>query len=99
MRPVMSTVARIEHGVVIGKGHILKHHAIVIFVERSPAAVFALHGQNPVNGSLHRLALIASIRMLDPAQARQTMARVVHVRIKLIVEFKIPAARLALWDF
>ena len=24
---------RVEHGVVIGEGHILEHHAVVVFVE------------------------------------------------------------------
>jgi len=28
---------RIKHGVVIGKGHVLEHHAVVVFVERGPA--------------------------------------------------------------
>src|SRR5437879_11823261 len=44
---------RVEHGVVIGERNVLKNHAIVVFVERGPAAVLALHGKNTVDGTLH----------------------------------------------
>ena len=43
---------RVEHGVVVGERHVLKDHAVIIFVEGSPTAVAALHGKDPVNGPL-----------------------------------------------
>ena len=90
---------RIEHGVVIGEGHVLEDHAVVILVERSPAAIAALHGENPVNGALHGLALVAPVGMLNVTQAQTNHGAVVHVRIELVVEFEIPAPGLSLLVF
>ena len=86
----------IEHGVVIGKRHVLKHHPVIIFVEGSPAAVLALHRQYPIDCALHRLGLVTSVRMLDPAQAETDHGAVIDVGVELVVEFEIPAAGLAL---
>jgi len=77
-------------------GDVLEHHLVIIFVERCPAAVFALHGKYPVNRALHRLPLVAPVRMLHAAQSQTNHRAIVHVRIKLIVKLEVPSARLAL---
>ena len=87
---------RIEHGVVIGEGHVLKHHAVVVLVERSPAAVLALHGEDPVDGALDGLALVATVGMLDAAQRKANHCAIIHIRVKLVVKLEVPSARLAL---
>ena len=85
----------IQHGVVVGKRNVLEDHSVVVFVERSPAAITALHGENPVDGALDRLSLIAAVRMLDVSQCQAHHGAVIHVGIKLVVEFEIPTAGLA----
>ena len=89
---------RIQHGVVIGEWNVLEHHPVVVFVERCPAAVLALHRQYPVNRPLHRLALVASIGMLDATQPQANHCAVIHIRIKLVVELEVPSARLSRLD-
>src|SRR5207245_11342720 len=44
---------------------------------------------------LDRLSLIAAVRMLDVGQCQAHHCTVIHVRIKLIIEFEIPTAGLA----
>ena len=85
---------RIEHGIVVGERNVLEHHFIVVFVERGPAAVLALHRQDPVHGALHRFALVASIRVLDPAQPQTHHCGVINVGVELIVKLEVPASRL-----
>src|SRR5438309_10795064 len=80
----------------IGERHVLKDHAVIIFVERGPASVLTLHRQDPIDRALHRFALVASIWMFDAAQSQADHRAVIHIGIKLIVELEVPAARLAL---
>ena len=75
----------------IGKRNVLEDHAVVVFVERGPAAVLALHRQNPVQRALHRLVVIALVAGLHPAQRQQHLRAVVHVGIELVVELEVPA--------
>ncbi len=77
----------------------LEHHLVVVFVERGPAAVLALHGKNPVNGALHRLALVTAVGMLHAAQTEANHRAVIHVRIELVVELEVPAAGLTFFIF
>ena len=79
----------------VGKRHVLEHHAVVVLVERRPSAIAALHGQNPVDRPLLGLALIAPIRMLHAAQTKTNHRAIIHIRIKLVVEFEVPATRLS----
>src|SRR5581483_3523948 len=69
----------IEHRVVVSKWNLLEDHAVVVLVERRPAAILALHGKDPVNGALHRLPLIAAVGMLHPAQGKANHRTVVDV--------------------
>ena len=87
---------RIEHGVVIGERDVLEHHLVVVFVERRPAAVLALHREDPVDRALHRLALVAAIGMFHAAQPQANHRAVIDIRIKLVVKLEVPAARLCL---
>ena len=75
----------------VSEGHVLEDHAVVIFVEGCPAAVLALHGEYPVNGALHRLALIAAVGMLHPAEGEAYHGAVIDIGIELIIELEIPA--------
>ena len=68
---------------------------VVVFIERRPAAVFALHGEYPVDGALDRLALVASVAVLNAAQRQAYHRTVIHVGIKLVVELEVPSPRLA----
>src|ERR1700682_2228832 len=86
----------IEHGVVVGEGNILEDHAVIVFVERGPAAVLALHGENPVDGALRRLTLVASVGMLHAAEAKANHRAIIDIGVKLIVKLEVPAARLSL---
>ena len=44
--------AGIDHGVVIGERHIAEKVAIVVAIERAPAAVAILHGEHPAETAL-----------------------------------------------
>ena len=44
---------RIQHRIMVSKGDVLEDHAVIVFVERGPAAVLALHRQDPVNRPLY----------------------------------------------
>ena len=76
----------------IGKRNVLEHHAVVVFVERRPAAVLALHRQDPVDGALHRFALVAPLLVFTRLSASITMRAVIDIGIKLVVELEVPAA-------
>ena len=85
---------RVQHGIVIGKRHVLEHHAIVVLVERRPPAVAALHREDPINGALDGLPQITSVRMLHMGQCQADHRAVINIWVELIVEFEIPAAGL-----
>src|SRR5439155_27245780 len=80
----------IQHGVVVGKRNVLEDHSVVVFVERSPSAITALHGKDPIDRALDRLPLIAAVWMLDVGQRQANHGAVIHVWIKFVVEFEIP---------
>ena len=79
--------------------NVLEDHAIVILVEGSPTATAALHGKNPINSALHRLALIPPIGMFHLCQSQAYHGAIVHVRIEFVVKFEVPAARYSLFIF
>src|SRR5581483_1004327 len=43
---------RIQHRVVVCEGDVLENHLGVVFIEAGPAAVFALHREDPLDGAL-----------------------------------------------
>ncbi len=89
----------IEHGVVIGERNVLEDHAVVIFVERRPAAVLALHGEE---SSRWRAAPTRadSVRWDDRVrEAEADHGGVIDVGIKLVIEFEVPAAGLTFFVF
>ena len=90
---------RIEHGVVIREGDVLEDHLGVVFVEAAPAAVFALHGELPADGALGYRDLIALAGIVNLAQRKQNLRRIIGIRVKLVVELEVPAARLGVADF
>ena len=79
--------------------NVLEDHAVVILVERRPTAIAALHGKNPIDCALYRLALIPPIGMFHLSQSQADHRAVVHVRIELVVELKVPAAGYPLFIF
>ena len=78
----------------VSERYVLEHHAVVILVKGSPPAVLALHGENPIDGPLHRFSLIAAVRVLHVCHSQADHCTVVHIRIELVVKFEIPARRL-----
>jgi len=69
----------IKHGIVIGERHVLKHHAVIILVERSPGPVARAHGAAPGDGvgnRLRHLLRVAGLEQRRPAHAENTLARI-----------------------
>ena len=85
---------RVQHRVVISERDVLENHLGVVFVEAAPAAVFALHGEEPVDGAQGNLMLVALARVVDAIESQQHLGGVVGVGVKLVVEFEVPAAGL-----
>ncbi len=84
----------IEHGVVVGEGNLVQDLAVVVFVERGPAAVLGLHGQYPIDRAPLGGPLRLVIRRLGVPQRQQHHGRVVDVGIELVGELEIPTAGL-----
>src|SRR6185312_1006301 len=81
----------IEHGVVIGKRNLAQKLPVVIDIESRPSAVFALHGEQPVDGALLACLLLNRVGSASAAQGEKDHSRVVNVGIELIGEFEAPA--------
>src|SRR5579885_3739617 len=77
---------RIEHRVMVGKGHILEDHLRIVFVEAGPAAVTALHGEDPVNGPFADIVLITLAWIVYLIQRKKDLGGIINVRVKLVVE-------------
>ena len=82
----------VEHGVVIGKGDLFQDALGAILVEGSPAAVFALEGEHPIQAAPEGRVAPRRIGGGDFAQGQQDHGRVVHVRVPFVVELEDPAA-------
>ncbi len=79
----------------VGKGNVLKHHLGVVFIEAGPAAILALHGEDPGDRALAHIVLVAFPRVVvDLVQGQKHLGGIVGVGIKLVVELEIPAAGL-----
>src|SRR5271156_5152116 len=85
---------RIEHGVVVGEGDLFEDHLRVVPIEAGPAAIFALHGEDPFDGALRYVVLIALAGIVHLVQGQQHLAAVVHIGVELIIELEIPATGL-----
>src|SRR5450755_4172008 len=77
---------RIEHGVVVGKRNEAERPPVVVDVKRSPAAVFGLHVEQPLDGAALAGLLVGGTRRARTAQAQQHLSGVVDIRIKLVGE-------------
>ena len=84
----MSTVARIEHGVVIGERNVPEHHLRCFLYRSLPTAVLALHRENPVQRALGHGVQVPPAGIIDLVQRQQNLRGLVHVRIKLVIEFQ-----------
>jgi len=72
---------------------------LVLSLSKLPSRVLALHGKLPRDGALHDLVLIGSRGLSTLVERHQHLSGVVGVGIKLVIEFKIPAARSVLRTF
>src|ERR1700722_2951781 len=83
---------RVQHGVVVGKRNVIEKLQIVLVIECAPAAVAILHTDEPGQATTHGVTQTLGIRIVDSAKGHQDECGVVHIGIKIIAEFKSPAA-------
>ncbi len=82
---------RIEHRVVVGEGNVTQKLPVIVNIESRPAAIFALHGEEPIHRALFArilFCLIAAARFLE---GEQHHGGIVYVGIKFVIKFERPA--------
>ena len=83
----------VEHGVVVGEGHVAQELPVVVHVEGRPAAVARLHGEQPVDGALPAGLLRRRVRGARVPQRQQHHGGVVDVRVELVGDTRRPSRR------
>ena len=76
-----------------------KNLAVVVAVERAPAAVAILHAEQPLNAAANGGFHALFVGKFHALQRHQHKSGVVHVGIKIVAEFKGPAAGLGVFIF
>ena len=67
---------------------------VIVDVEGGPAAVGALHGQQPVHGAAHAGFLPGGVGAAGVIQGQQHLRGVVDIGIEFVGELEVPAGRL-----
>ena len=76
----------------VGERNVVQIDAVVVGVERRPAAVLVLHPQEPAEPALLGQPRAIGIHTLDPLQGHEDHGGVVEVRVVGIVVLERPAA-------
>ena len=79
----------------VRKGNVREDLPVVIDVERRPAAVLGLHGEQPVERPLPRGRLRARVRGAHVRKRQHHHGGVVDIRIPVVLKFESPAGRLS----
>jgi hypothetical protein len=78
---------------VVGEGDVVKNEAVVVGIERAPAAVAALHAHEPRHATTQRALFPRGVEPLHARQRHHHHGRVVEVGIEIVVVLERPAAR------
>src|ERR1700730_345692 len=78
----------------IRERNIVQKLQVVFVVERTPAAVAILHAPEPGKPSANRTKLASRLRIRHASERHQYKCGIVHVGIKIVLEFKGPSTRL-----
>ena len=91
---------RIEHGAVVGERNQVEQAVIVVLVERAPAAVLALHAEQPGERAPALFFFPRRVGKRDAVESHQNFRGVVGIGITFIVELEGPAAgwRVGIFD-
>ena len=81
----------VEDGVVVGKGDVFEPFFGDVFVEGSPAAVFALEGEEPAGGAVEDLLFLGGLVPVDEPEGEEDFGGVVNVGVVDVVVFEGPA--------
>ena len=84
-----SHVARagIQHRLQIGKGNLIQNGLVVVDVKSPPAAIVALHAEQPLQTALQHLAFFF-VRQSCFMQSDEHCSRIVVVGIEIVVKLK-----------
>src|SRR5262249_50715291 len=81
--------AGVNHGIVIGERHSAEEFRIIVAIERAPAAVAVLHGEDPFSGPLAGQSH-AALLTIKLAKRDHDHRGIVDVGIELVVIFEKP---------
>src|SRR6266446_3524489 len=90
---------RIDHGVVVGERNVAEETAVIVAIERAPAAIAILHAQKPLDATANGAFHASRIGILHALERHQDEGGVVDVGIKIVAEFESPAAGLGVFVF
>jgi len=73
---------RIDHGVVVGEGNVAEEAAVIVAIERAPAAIAILHAQKPLDAAANGAFHAGRIGIFYALEGHQDEGGVVDVGIK-----------------
>src|SRR5450432_2282439 len=91
--------AGIDHGVVIGERNVAQESAVVVAIESAPAAIAILHAEEPLQAAANCGFHARGIGEFHALEGHEDESGVVDVGIKIVAEFKGPAAGFGVFVF
>ena len=86
--------ARVQHGFMVSKGNLVQNGLVIVHVKSPPAAIVALHAEEPLQTTLQDFALFL-IGEPGFVQRNQHCHSVIIIRIKIVVKLKGPSPGLS----